>query len=253
MTESKFNDFVNIVKRLRKECPWDRAQTNKSIRTNTIEEAYEVVHAIDEENYEELKKELGDLLLHVVFHTEMAGEIAGFNIDDVIQSITEKLIRRHPHIFGDTEVKDADEVKENWEKIKMAEGRKSVLDGLPEALPALLRAQRMQEKASKVGFDWSEKADVWHKVEEEIKEFREAEAEGNKEKIEEEFGDLLFALTNYSRFAGVFAEDALRNSIRKFERRFRYVEVRLAEMGKKPSDSTLDEMDRIWNEIKTGE
>ncbi|NUN09959.1 MAG: nucleoside triphosphate pyrophosphohydrolase [Ignavibacteriaceae bacterium] len=253
MTDSKFNEFVNIVKRLRKECPWDKAQTNESIRTNTIEEAYEVVHAIDDGDYEELKKELGDLMLHVVFHTEMAGEIAGFTIDDVIQSITDKLIRRHPHIFGDTEVRDADHVKENWEKIKMAEGRKSVLDGLPEALPALLRAQRMQEKASKVGFDWSEKADVWHKVEEEIREFRAAEEEGDNAKIEEELGDLLFAITNYSRFAGVFAEDALRNSIHKFERRFRYVEEKLAERGKKPSDSTLEEMDEIWNEIKAQE
>lgn len=253
MTDSKFNEFVNIVKRLRKECPWDKAQTNESIRTNTIEEAYEVVHAIDDGDYEELKKELGDLMLHVVFHTEMAGEIAGFTIDDVIQSITDKLIRRHPHIFGDTEVRDADHVKENWEKIKMAEGRKSVLDGLPEALPALLRAQRMQEKASKVGFDWSEKADVWHKVEEEVREFRAAEEEGDNAKIEEELGDLLFAITNYSRFAGVFAEDALRNSIHKFERRFRYVEEKLAERGKKPSDSTLEEMDEIWNEIKAKE
>jgi len=253
MTESKFNDFVNIVKRLRKECPWDSAQTNESIRAATIEEAYEVVHAIDDNDYEELKKELGDLLLHVVFHTEIAGETAGFSINDVIDSIQEKLIRRHPHIFGNVQVKDAEDVKQNWEKLKMAEGRKSVLDGLPSSLPALLRAHRMQEKASKVGFDWSEKADVWHKVEEEIAEFREAEAEGDKKKMEEELGDLLFAITNYSRFLNLHPEDALRNSIHKFERRFRYVEEKLAELGKTPSDSNLEEMDKYWNEIKATE
>ncbi len=253
MTDSKFNDFVNIVKRLRKECPWDREQTNQSIRTATIEEAYEVVHAIDDNNYEELKKELGDLLLHVVFHTEIAGETAGFTVDDVIDSIREKLIRRHPHIFGTAEVKDADDVKQNWEKIKMSEGRKSVLDGLPSSLPSLLRAQRMQEKASKVGFDWSEKVDVWHKVEEEILEFREAEEHGDKAKMEEELGDLLFAITNYSRFLNIHSEDALRNSIKKFERRFRYVEEKLAEIGKTPSDSNLEEMDKFWNEIKAKE
>src|SRR5574338_458312 len=175
MTESKFTEFVQIVKRLRKECPWDREQTNDSIKANTIEEAYEVVEAIDNKDFVELKKELGDLLLHVVFHTQIAEEDNQFNIDDVINSIKEKLIRRHPHVFGEVQVLNSNEVKKNWEEIKLSEGRESVLDGVPKHLPALQRAHRLQEKAAKVGFDWEKKEDVWKKVIEEIEEMHEIE------------------------------------------------------------------------------
>lgn len=253
MSEVKFNEFIAIVKRLRKECPWDREQTNDSIKANTLEEAYEVVHAIDEGNYSELKKELGDLLLHVVFHTIMAEEKKEFTIDDVIDSITEKLIRRHPHVFGETEVSGSSEVKKNWETIKLAEGRTSLLEGIPSDLPALLKAHRIQEKASKVGFDWSHKDEVWKKVTEEISELHEAEEKGNKEKTEEEFGDLLFALANYSRFIHVNPEDALRKSTAKFMRRFRYIEDQLRKKDIPLPEAGLKLMDELWEESKKKE
>lgn len=253
MSEVKFNEFIAIVKRLRKECPWDREQTNDSIKANTLEEAYEVVHAIDEGNYSELKKELGDLLLHVVFHTIMAEEKKEFTIDDVIDSITEKLIRRHPHVFGETEVSGSSEVKKNWETIKLAEGRTSLLEGIPSDLPALLKAHRIQEKASKVGFDWSHKDEVWKKVTEEISELHEAEEKGNKEKTEEEFGDLLFALANYSRFIHVNPEDALRKSTAKFMRRFRYIEDELRKKDIPLPEAGLKLMDELWEESKKKE
>lgn len=253
MSEVKFNEFIAIVKRLRKECPWDREQTNDSIKANTLEEAYEVVHAIDEGNYSELKKELGDLLLHVVFHTVMAEEKKEFTIDDVIDSITEKLIRRHPHVFGETEVSGSSEVKKNWETIKLAEGRTSLLEGIPSELPALLKAHRIQEKASKVGFDWSHKDEVWKKVTEEISELHEAEENGNKEKTEEEFGDLLFALANYSRFIHVNPEDALRKSTAKFMRRFRYIEDELRKKDIPLPEAGLKLMDELWEESKKKE
>ncbi|QOJ29745.1 MAG: nucleoside triphosphate pyrophosphohydrolase [Ignavibacteriales bacterium] len=253
MSEVKFNEFIAIVKRLRKECPWDREQTNDSIKANTLEEAYEVVHAIDEGNYSELKKELGDLLLHVVFHTIMAEEKKEFTIDDVIDSITEKLIRRHPHVFGETEVSGSSEVKKNWETIKLAEGRTSLLEGIPSDLPALLKAHRIQEKASKVGFDWSHKDEVWKKVTEEISELHEAEEKGNKEKTEEEFGDLLFALANYSRFIHVNPEDALRKSTAKFIRRFRYIEDELRKKDIPLPEAGLKLMDELWEESKKKE
>ncbi|MCK6614522.1 MAG: nucleoside triphosphate pyrophosphohydrolase [Ignavibacteriaceae bacterium] len=253
MSEVKFNEFIAIVKRLRKECPWDREQTNDSIKANTLEEAYEVVHAIDEGNYSELKKELGDLLLHVVFHTIMAEEKKEFTIDDVIDSITEKLIRRHPHVFGETEVSGSSEVKKNWETIKLAEGRTSLLEGIPSDLPALLKAHRIQEKASKVGFDWSHKDEVWKKVTEEISELHEAEEKGNKEKTEEEFGDLLFALANYSRFINVNPEDALRKSTAKFMRRFRYIEDELRKKDIPLPEAGLKLMDELWEESKKKE
>ena len=179
MTDTKFNEFVEIVKRLRKECPWDSEQTNDSIKAATIEEAYEVVDAIDSKDFSELRKELGDLLLHVVFHTVIAEESNHFNINKVIDSIQEKLIRRHPHIFGDTKVSGSDEVKKNWEEIKLSEGRKSLLDGVPSLLPALQRAHRLQEKVAKVGFDWETKEDVWKKVIEEIEEMHRSEMEGS--------------------------------------------------------------------------
>ncbi|MFZ2864728.1 MAG: nucleoside triphosphate pyrophosphohydrolase [Ignavibacteriaceae bacterium] len=261
MTDSKFTDFIGIVKRLRKECPWDREQTNDSIKSNTIEEAYEVVEAIDNKNYEELKKELGDLLLHVVFHTQIAEEQNYFKIDDVIDSIQSKLIRRHPHVFGETKVADSNEVKKNWEEIKLSEGRESVLDGVPHNLPALQRANRLQEKATKVGFDWEKKEDVWEKVIEEIQEMQEVEklktqSDKNSEinelnsKLENEVGDVLFAMVNYSRFLGINPEDALRKTNEKFIKRFNYVQSKVKESGKTINESNLKEMDKFWNESK---
>ena len=260
MTGSKFNDFVSIVKRLRKECPWDREQTNDSIKHATIEEAYEVVDAIENNNYVELKKELGDLLLHVVFHTEIASENHNFQIDDVIDSIQEKLIRRHPHVFGDKTVSDSEEVKKNWEEIKLDEGRKSLLDGVPEMLPALQKAHRLQEKASKVGFDWEKKEDVWKKVIEEIEEMHQIEEEKKyskdksnedfHERLEDEVGDVFFALVNYARFLNINPENALRRTNKKFIKRFGYVEEKIKGLGRKLSDSNLTEMDKYWEESK---
>ena len=250
MTENKFNEFVEIVKRLRKECPWDREQTNDSIKAATIEEAYEVVEAIDKKNYDDLKKELGDLLLHVVFHTIIASETKSFTIDDVIDSIKEKLIRRHPHIFGEVKVSGSEEVKKNWEEIKLSEGRESVLDGVPEMLPALQRAHRLQEKAAKVGFDWEKKEDVWKKVIEEVEEMHKSEGEGNFDKLEDEIGDVFFALVNYARFLSVNPENALRRTNTKFINRFGYVERKIKESGKKLTESNLKEIDYYWEESK---
>jgi MazG family protein len=250
MTRSSFNEFVEIVKRLRRECPWDREQTNDSIKAATIEETYEVVEAIERKDYENLRSELGDLLLHVVFHTIIASEIHDFTIDDVIDSIKNKLIRRHPHVFGNVQVSGSEEVKKNWEEIKMSEGRKSVLDGVPEILPALQRAHRLQEKAAKVGFDWEKKEDVWKKVIEEIEEMHRSEKEGDYNKLEDEIGDVLFAMVNYSRFLGVNPENALRRTNSKFINRFSYLEKKLLESGKKLIESNLTEMDKYWEESK---
>jgi XTP/dITP diphosphohydrolase len=261
MTDSKFTEFVQIVKRLRKECPWDKEQTNDSIKANTIEEAYEVVEAIDNKDFVELKKELGDLLLHVVFHTQIAEEDNHFTIDDVIDSIQEKLIRRHPHVFGEVKVADSNQVKKNWEEIKLSEGRESVLDGVPHNLPALQRAHRLQEKAAKVGFDWEKKEDVWKKVIEEIEEMHEIEkiksqfpSKSTQEelqiKLEKEVGDVFFAMVNYARFLGINPEDALRLTNAKFIKRFNYVQQKVKETGKAINESNLEEMDKYWNESK---
>jgi len=250
MTDSKFNEFVQIVKRLRKECPWDKEQTNDSIKAATIEEAYEVVEAIDDKDYDELKKELGDLLLHVVFHTVIAEESNHFMIDEVIDSIQEKLIRRHPHVFGDTKVSGSSEILKNWEEIKLSEGRENLLDGVPELLPALQRAHRLQEKVSKVGFDWEKKEDVWKKVIEEIEEMHQSEKEGTHDELESEIGDVFFALVNYVRFLRINPENALRKTNRKFINRFGYVEKKITESGRKISESTLEEMDKYWEESK---
>lgn len=261
MTGSKFTEFVHIVKRLRKECPWDREQTNDSIKSNTIEEAYEVVEAIDNKDFDELKKELGDLLLHVVFHTQIAEEDNYFTIDDVIDSIQEKLIRRHPHVFGEVIVTNSYQVKKNWEEIKLGEGRESVLDGVPYNLPALQKSHRLQEKAAKVGFDWEKKEDVWKKVIEEIEEMHEIEniksqtsdtkrAKEINAKLEKEVGDVFFAMVNYSRFLGINPEDALRLTNEKFIKRFNYVQQKVKETGKTINESNLEEMDKYWNESK---
>ncbi len=250
MTQNKFTEFVEIVKRLRKECPWDREQTNDSIKSATLEEVYEVVEAIDNNNYEDLKKELGDLLLHVVFHTVIAGEKIHFTIDDVIDEIREKLIRRHPHVFGETNVSGSEQVKKNWEAIKMSEGRNSVVDGVPENLPALQRAHRLQEKAAKVGFDWEKKEDVWKKVEEELREMKDAEKSGKPDELLSETGDLFFALVNYARFLGINPEEALRKTNTKFVKRFKYVEEKIKDTGRKITESNLVEMDKFWEESK---
>ena len=267
MSDAKFNELVEIVKRLRKECPWDREQTNDSIKAATIEEAYEVVEAIDNKDYKELKKELGDLLLHVIFHSTIAEEGNHFKLEDVIDSIQEKLIRRHPHIFGNVKVNGSEEVKKNWEEIKLKEGRKSVVDGVPVSLPALQRAHRLQEKVSKIGFDWENKEDVWKKVIEEIEEMHEIEKAkslpagkaGQKlkvkskelsEQLEQEVGDVFFALVNYSRFLGINPENALRRTNKKFIKRFNYVEKKVLESGKSLSESNLKEMDIYWEESK---
>jgi XTP/dITP diphosphohydrolase len=242
--------FIKIVRRLRKDCPWDREQTHKSIRHSLIEETYEVIEAIDQNNADELKKELGDLLLHIVLHSVMAEEEKSFTLNDVIDSISEKMIRRHPHVFGNTMVKDSHDVKRNWEHIKMSEGRKSVIDGVPKEMPALLRALRIQEKASKVGFDWKRKRDVWKKVDEEIGELADAERSKNRAHIEEEYGDVLFSLVNYSRFIGVNPEFALKGSIDKFSRRFYHIEKELQRRGKRIGAVSMKEMDEIWDAKK---
>lgn len=250
MSNSEFTTFVEITKRLRKECPWDKEQTHTSIRHSLIEEAYEVVEAIDNNNLEELKKELGDLLLHVVFHANIAEEQNEFTLKEVIDTISQKLIFRHPHVFGDTKVNSTHEIKQNWEKLKMKEGRESLMEGVPKELPALLRAHRLQDKASKVGFDWEKKEDAWKKVDEEMHELHHAIESGKQEQVEAEFGDLLFALVNYSRFINVNPENALRGTVEKFITRFQYIEKRLKEMGKDIHTSSLEEMDKLWEEAK---
>lgn len=246
----RFEDLVKLVAVLRKECPWDRKQTHESIKDNLIEEAYEAIEALDQGDMDEFRKELGDLLLHVVFHSKMASETATFDIGDVIWTLMDKLIRRHPHVFGDTSVEDDGEVAENWENIKLKEGKKSTLDGLPVHLPALIRAQRMQEKAANVGFDWSRWEDAWTKLEEEMQEFRESLKSGDKEASADEFGDVLFSMVNVARYFDLVAEDSLRLTNRKFEQRFRYIEAKLKEKGKSLKDSDLEEMDRYWEEAK---
>ncbi len=238
------------MKRLRNDCSWDSVQTHDSIKANTLEEAYEVVEAIDEKNYDELKTELGDLLLHIVFHSVIGEDMGNFNIDNVIDSISDKLIRRHPHIFGDTKVNNNSDIEKNWETIKLQEGRKSVLEGVPKHLPELHKAFRLQQKASKVGFDWERKEDVWNKVTEEIIELKEAESKNDIDNIEEEMGDLLFSLVNYSRFIGVNPANALRRTNEKFTKRFQYVENEIGKKGKKIYEATLEEMDKYWEESK---
>ncbi|MBN1638260.1 MAG: nucleoside triphosphate pyrophosphohydrolase [Ignavibacteriales bacterium] len=251
MKSAKFENLFSIVQKLRKECPWDRAQTMESLKPQTIEEAYEVIEAIEDKNYEELKKELGDLLLHVLFYSSIADEINAFNIEDVIDSITEKLIRRHPHVFGHTIAEDKETVKTNWEQIKLNEGRKSILEGVPRSLPNLQRAVRLQEKASKVGFDWEKKEDVWNKVIEEIVEMKEAEKENDTKAFEQEMGDVFFALTNFARYLNINPEEALRKTNEKFIKRFQFIEEQINKQGKKIYEVSLKEMDKYWEESKS--
>ena len=242
--------FIRVIRRLRRDCPWDRKQTHRSLRHSLIEETYEVVEALDANDMTELSKELGDVLLHVILQATIAEQAGEFSFRDVLRQETEKLIRRHPHVFGTAKAGTADEVKQNWERIKMKEGRTSVLEGVPPSMPGLLRALRIQQRAAKVGFDWENEDQVWKKVREELEEVREALQGGKHPKKEEEFGDLLFALVNYARFLKINPEHALRRTIDKFTKRFHYIEAQLAKRGKTAHDSSLEEMDVLWEEAK---
>jgi XTP/dITP diphosphohydrolase len=244
-----FERLLNIMDELRAQCPWDKKQTLESLRHLTIEEVYELGDAIIKGDLKELKMEIGDILLHMVFYAKIASEQGAFDIADSLHGICEKLISRHPHIYGDVVVANEDEVKANWEKLKLKEGKKSVLEGVPQGLPALVKASRIQDKARGVGFDWEHAHQVWDKVQEELEEFK-VEADTNSDKMEEEFGDVLFSLINYARFKGINPEDALEKTNRKFIKRFQYLETESAKDGKKLGDMTLDEMDVYWNRAK---
>ncbi|WP_018126784.1 nucleoside triphosphate pyrophosphohydrolase [Balneola vulgaris] len=246
-----FDDLIELVAILRKECPWDRKQTHYTIKDNLIEEAYEALDALDSGDFNEFKKELGDLLLHVLFHSKIASETQTFDVGDVIYTLMDKLITRHPHVFGDTSVDNEGEVAENWENIKLKEGKKSTLDGLPNHLPALIKAQRMQEKAANVGFDWPEWKEAWGKLEEEIDEFKTTLQEQDFESAAQEYGDVLFSMVNVARYFDLNAEDSLRQTNSKFERRFRYIELQLKKDKKALKDASLEEMDQYWEEAKS--
>ena len=260
MTEKgiAFERLLDIMDELREKCPWDRKQTLESLRHLTIEETYELADSILEKDMNEIKKELGDLLLHIVFYAKIADEQKSFDIKDVINSLCEKLIHRHPHIYGDPEnsgkivhVNDEEDVKRNWEQLKLKEGKSSVLQGVPLALPAMVKASRIQDKARGAGFDWEKPEQVWEKVEEEMHEFH-AEVINNAsmEKMEGEFGDVLFSLINYARFIGINSEDALEKTNKKFIKRFQYLETEAAKAGRKLNEMTLAEMDVYWNKAK---
>ena len=250
-----FERLLTIMNDLRANCPWDKKQTLESLRHLTIEETYELSDAILNGDMDEVRKELGDIMLHLVFYAKIGSETNSFNITDVLNGICDKLINRHPHIYGDVNAKNEQDVKRNWEQIKLKEGNKSVLGGVPVALPALVKASRIQEKARGVGFDWENKSQVWEKVEEEIREFREEfntenEAEIDHSKAESEFGDLMFSLINYARFININPEDALEKTNLKFIKRFQYLESKAKEQGRQLHDMTLAEMDVFWNEAK---
>jgi XTP/dITP diphosphohydrolase len=249
-TGDAFERLVTIMNDLREKCPWDKKQTIQSLRQMTLEETYELTDAITDENWKEIKEELGDLLLHIVFYAKIGAEQSQFSIDEVINGICEKLITRHPHIYGDVKVENDEDVKRNWEKLKMKEGKKSVLSGVPKTLPAIVKAMRLQEKAKQVGFEWENKEQVWEKVKEEEAELQEAIAGGEQAKIEEEYGDLLFSLVNFARFLNVDAENALEVTNKKFIQRFTQMEEKAQATGKPLAEMTLEEMDAIWNQIK---
>ncbi len=244
-----FKRLLDIMDELREKCPWDSKQTIDSLRYLTIEETYELSDAIIDHKYDNIREELGDLMLHLVFYAKIGAEKEQFDITDVLNGICEKLIRRHPHIFGDTVAQTAEDVKANWEKIKLKEGKRSVLGGVPVSLPAMVKAYRMQEKAKGVGFEWNNTSEVWEKLEEELGELK-TEVEAQSEHIEEEFGDVLFSLINYARFIHVNPEDALEKTNKKFIKRFQYMEERAHTQGKQLSDMTLDEMETLWQEAK---
>lgn len=245
-----FNRLLDIMDDLREKCPWDKKQTLESLRHLTIEETYELGDAILDDDKQEIKKELGDLLLHIVFYSKIGSETNDFDIADVANSICDKLIDRHPHIYGDVVVEDEEEVKRNWEKLKLKEGRKSVLEGVPKSLPALVKASRIQDKVKGVGFDWEESHQVWDKVQEELNELQVEVESGNQDNMEAEFGDVLFSMINYARFLKINPEDALERTNKKFIKRFMYLESKAGELGKDLSEMSLAEMDVFWEEAK---
>lgn len=242
-----FLRLLEIMDDLRAKCPWDMKQTFESLRILTIEETYELSDAILDKNLLDIKEELGDIMLHLVFYAKIGEELGEFHIGDAIHGVCDKLVKRHPHIYGDVKVENEADVKRNWEQIKLSEGKKSVLSGVPNSLPAMVKAYRMQEKTAQVGFEWKEKSDVWDKVEEEINEFKEIADSDDINKKEDEFGDILFSLINYARYAGINPETALERVNRKFKSRFEYIE---ANADRKLQDMTLEEMDKLWNEAK---
>ncbi|MGX5819861.1 nucleoside triphosphate pyrophosphohydrolase [Chitinophaga lutea] len=251
--EKAFSRLLQIMDDLREKCPWDRKQTLQSLRQQTIEELYELTDAITDEDYKSIREELGDLMLHIVFYSKIGSEKNQFTITDVIHGVCDKLVARHPHIYGDVKAESEEEVKKNWEKLKLKEGKESVLSGVPVSLPSLVKAMRLQEKAKQVGFEWENKEQVWEKVEEETQEFLTEVQQGDKDKMEAEFGDLLFALVNYSRFLRIDAENALERTNKKFIRRFRSIEQMAAAEGKRLAEMSLTEMDALWNKVKEGE
>ena len=249
-----FERLLDIMDDLREGCPWDKKQTLESLRHLTLEEVYELSDAILDENMDEIREELGDLMMHLVFYAKIGEEKKAFDVRDVLEGISDKLVYRHPHIYGDIKVANADEVADNWEKLKLKEGKKSVLSGVPKSLPPLLKAYRMQEKAKGVGFEWEKRSQVWDKVVEEMNELKaEVEQNSSRDKIEDEFGDLLFALVNYARYVGINPDDALERTNRKFIRRFQYIETQSAKEGHNLTDMTLEEMDAYWNRAKEEE
>jgi len=245
-----FDRILYILDELREKCPWDRKQTMESLRNLTVEETYELAEAIIEKDMPEIKKELGDLLMHIVFYAKIAEEKDEFTITDVINSVCEKLISRHPHVFSDTKVKDHKEVEKNWEQIKMTEGYKSILSGVPDSLPALVKSNRIQQKVKGVGFDWDEKEQIWDKIHEEFKELQEEVRDNNYEKTEAEFGDLLFSIINAARLYDIDPENALEKTNKKFIKRFKYLEKETLSKGQSLKDMNLDEMNAIWEEAK---
>jgi MazG family protein len=245
-----FQRLVSIMDELREKCPWDRKQTIQSLRQLTIEETYELAGAISDNDWKGIREELGDLLLHIVFYAKIGTEQNQFTLEDVIKGVSEKLIARHPHIYGDVKVADEEDVKRNWEKLKLKEGKTSVLGGVPLALPSMVKAMRLQEKAKQVGFEWDNKEQVWEKVEEEMAELKEVLDTGQQDKVEEEFGDLVFSLVNYARFLQVDAENALERTNKKFIHRFTQMEQQAMKQGKELTAMSLEEMDAIWNSIK---
>ena len=242
-----------IMDELREECPWDQKQTIQTLRPQTLEEVYELTDAITDNNWQSLKEELGDVLLHIVFYSKIGAEQGEFELEDVIEGVCNKLVARHPHIYSNVKVQDDSEVKQNWERIKMKEGKKSVLSGVPQSLPAIIKALRLQDKTKQVGFEWDEVGQVKEKVEEEMQELYEAVETGKQDKIEDEFGDVLFALVNYARFVNVDPENALERTNKKFIRRFQHIEEKAKEAGKDLQHMTLQEMDDLWNQAKRSE
>lgn len=245
-----FNRLLDIMDDLREKCPWDKKQTLESLRHLTIEETYELADAILNNDLEEIKKELGDVLLHIIFYSKIGAEKKAFDIADVANAICDKLVKRHPHIYGDVKVENEKQVKQNWEKLKLKEGKNSVLEGVPTSLPALVKANRIQDKVAGVGFDWEKPHQVWQKVQEELTELNDEIEKGNNQAIESEFGDVLFSMINYARFIGVNPENALEKTNKKFIKRFRFLEESAKKENKKLSEMSLAEMDVYWNQAK---